>query len=117
VRLVAGTRYRLRATGRWRDASIETDPAGYVSVNLLQRLTERWRRAPAAPWFALVGAIDRRKETLFVIGTGSTVQAPATGQLTCFANDLRGFYFNNSGAVVLELEEFVADDAITPPPG
>ncbi len=27
------------------------------------------------------------------------------GELTCFANDLRGFYFNNSGAVTLTVEE------------
>jgi len=105
VRLVAGTTYQLRATGRWRDASIDADASGYASVNIFQRLTERLRRMPDAPWFALIGAIDRRKETQFVIGTACTFRATSNGRLTCFANDLRGFYFNNSGSVMLAIEE------------
>ena len=101
----AGTTYQLRATGTWQDASIGTDAAGYASVNAFQRLTERLRRMPRAPWFALIGAIDRRKDTQFVIGTACTFRAPASGRLTCFANDLRGFYFNNAGSVVLSIEK------------
>jgi len=93
--------YSLSARGRWKDASIECDAAGYPSANVFQRLTERLRRVPGAPWFALIGAVDRRSETCFVIGAGRTVVAPASGELTCFANDLRGFYFNNDGSVTV----------------
>jgi len=104
VQLVAGTTYRLLATGRWRDASIDTDAAGYSSASALQKLTEKMRRMPNAPWFALIGAIDRKPDTQFLIGSGTTFVAPASGQLTCFANDLRGFYFNNTGRVILTVE-------------
>lgn len=57
IRLVAGRSYRLSARGTWRDASIVTDAAGYASRNLFQRATERLRRVPDAPWFALIGAV------------------------------------------------------------
>jgi hypothetical protein len=104
VVLEAGKTYRLRASGRWHDASIDTDAAGYSSVNTFQRWTEGLRRAPAAPWFSLIGAIDRRRDTQFIIGTECTWRAPASGRLTCFANDVRGFYFNNSGSITLAVE-------------
>ena len=102
--VVAGTTYRLSAKGRWKDASIDTDAGGYASANFFQRMTERLRRKPEAPWFALIGAIDRRPETQFVIGTACIFRATTNGRLTCFANDLRGFYFNNSGSVTLGIE-------------
>lgn len=104
VRVVAGWSYQLTATGRWRDAGIDTDAAGYRSANPFQRWTERWRRQPDAPWFTLVGAIDRRNETQFVIGSGLVWQATTSGTLTCFANDLRWFYFNNAGCVLLRVD-------------
>jgi hypothetical protein len=107
--LEGGVTYVLRATGRWRDASIDTDADGYASVNAFQRLTERLRRVPDAPWFALIGAVDRRQETQFVIGTGCRFRAPISGRLTCFANDLRGFYFNNSGSVTLTADRAPAE--------
>ena len=37
VLLEAGSTWRLSVTGRWRDASIDTDAAGYESVNFFQR--------------------------------------------------------------------------------
>lgn len=104
VCVIAGRSYLLSVTGRWSDAGIDTDAAGYRSANVFQRWTERWRRQPDAPWFALVGAIDKRKPTQFVIGRRLVLQATASGELTCFANDLRWFYFNNSGGVVLRVE-------------
>ena len=108
VRLVAGRTYRLSARGTWRDASIVSDAAGYGSRNLFQRLTEGLRRVPDAPWFALIGAIHRQPATQFVIGTDCVFTAPQDGELTCFANDLRGFYFNNDGTVTLAVEEEVS---------
>src|SRR6185436_6493183 len=95
IMLKANRRYELVATGTWHDAGIETGPDGYDSANLLQRGTEHQRRMADAHWFALIGALDRRKETEFLIGSGRTYTATEDGQLTCFANDLIGFYFNN----------------------
>ncbi|MFN8058037.1 MAG: hypothetical protein U0Q12_12805 [Vicinamibacterales bacterium] len=117
VRLQAGETYALSVSGQWRDASIDSGPSGYASVNLFQRATERLRRVPSAPWFALVGAIDRLRDTQFVIGGGCVYRAIADGELTCFANDLLGFYWNNSGSVTLhvtKVEDSSVDDAEGP---
>jgi len=102
--IVPGTTYLFTASGRWKDARIETDADGYPSANIFQQATERLRRVPEARWFALIGAVDRQPSTQFVIGSRATFRAATGGQLTCFANDLRWFYFNNSGSVTLTME-------------
>ena len=105
IMLKANRRYKLVASGQWKDASIVTGPDGYDSANLLQRSTEKLRRMPDAHWFALIGALDRRKETQFLIGSELTYDATENGQLTCFANDLLGFYGNNHGSITLTVTE------------
>ena len=101
ILLEGGVTYRARADGVWSDWRTECDAAGYPSPNPLFRLVERLRRHPSAPWFALVATVDRRRNTRFVIGTGTEFVAPASGQLVCYANDLPWFRFNNSGEVRL----------------
>jgi WD40 repeat protein len=105
VHVQKGKTYELVATGVWNDASIVTDPNGYDSVNFFQRATERLRRMPGSRWFALIGALDRRRDTQFLIGAGMRYTATDDGELTCFANDLRGFYFNNRGGITLTVRE------------
>jgi hypothetical protein len=105
IRLEKGKTYEFVASGVWNDASIVTDANGYDSVNFFQRATERLRRVPQAKWFTLIGALDRRRDTQFVIGSGTRYTATVDGQLTCFANDLRGFYFNNKGSITLTANE------------
>jgi len=47
-------------------------------------------RMPSAKWFSLVGSIERKRRHYFKIGKGLDLfVAPATGELVCFANDLR----------------------------
>lgn len=104
-RVVQGRRYKLFSTGTWYDASIACGPEGYKSFSLFFRWAERFRRAPRADWFCLIGAFDRDKSTLFAIGRGTTIQATRNAMLTCFANDLPFMYRNNSGSVQLEIEE------------
>lgn len=99
IRLEAGARYDLRATGTWSDKDIECGPDGYPSPNLLFRLVAWARRSPRAPWFALVGTVDRRHR--FRIGSGTAIVAPAGGELVCYANDLLCMLGNNRGAVEL----------------
>ena len=68
------------------------------------RLAERLRRAPSQQWFALIGAIDQDPSTQFLIGTGCDYRPPRSGKLTCFANDVLGFYWNNKGQLELTVE-------------
>jgi len=88
LQLIEGATYSFQAVGTWTDWTITCDADGYNSDGrLLLRMTEWLRRAPRQRWFALMGAIDRNMKTEFLIGTSATVVSPATGSLTCFAND------------------------------
>ena len=106
--VVTGKRYTLSATGTWYDASIVTGPEGYKSPNSVFKTLERFRRMPSADWFALVGAVDKDRSTLFLIGRGTEIEAPRDGFLTCFANDLAITYWNNRGTLRLEIAESTA---------
>lgn len=74
---------------------------GDPSNNFYMRLFERWRRVKDQNWFVLVGAVEEEIATAFVIGNGGRFRMTSSGELTCFANDVRGFYWNNCGSVVL----------------
>jgi hypothetical protein len=104
VVLDEGCTYHLSATGEWVDWTIKCGPGGYPSPNVIMRLAEKLRRAPADPWFALIGAIDRDRSAQFLIAAECQYHPTRTGQLTCFANDVPGFYWNNKGQVELTIE-------------
>ena len=108
IRVEAGAVYDIEADGAWNDASIPSGPDGYSSNQVaffkvpFFRLAESRRRLPSANWFALIGAIDTDESTQFVIGGGKLGYRPQkSGELTCFANDLRSKYDNNSGEIRL----------------
>jgi hypothetical protein len=47
-------------------------------------------RMPSAKWFSLIGSIDKKRRYYFKIGKSVDLfVAPASGELICFANDLR----------------------------
>ena len=103
IMLVAGETYDLAATGCWTDLVIPHGPAGDPSNSAYMRLFERWRRVPSANWFTLIGALDAQMPSAFVIGAHCLYTPDRSGQLTCFANDVSGFYWNNFGAVRLKV--------------
>ena len=63
------------------------------------------KRNDTAKWFALIGTVD--KKFPWIIADNSEFTVPVGGQLLCYFNDVQieWFYENNSGWVVLELEE------------
>ncbi len=99
IRLISGSRYRFSASGRWVDLVVPCGAGGYSCA--LLRSKESGRRVPTEPWFALIGSIDADEARAFLIGSERELAAPATGVLSCFANDLWGMYWNNWGAVEL----------------
>lgn len=99
--LTAGERYSMRAEGRWVDWFIPHGPEGDPSENFYMRAFEPLRRMKSENWFELIGALNSDIATAFSIGKGCDETAQATGELTCFANDVEGFYFNNYGQVTL----------------
>jgi hypothetical protein len=97
-----GEVYELSATGTWHDASYSPGPEGYPSLTLWMRLVSPFRRSPKDPWFALIGAIGQEDKKTFTIRKCLPRWVVSEdGFLYCYANDLRGFYFNNSGTVNL----------------
>jgi hypothetical protein len=97
-----GEVYELSATCTWHDASYSPGPEGYPSLTLWMRLVSPFRRSPKDPWFALIGAIGQEDKKTFTIRKCLPRWVVSEdGFLYCYANDLRGFYFNNSGTVNL----------------
>jgi hypothetical protein len=103
--LQAGVPYCLVAQGQWCDAGLSSDAGGNPKPVLLQRLFAPLLRVPNERYFTLIGAFDRNSATTFPIRTGTTILAPRSGMLTCFANDVSWAYWNNSGEVELTVQE------------
>jgi hypothetical protein len=103
IQLIAGEEYQFTATGEWIDWFIRCGADGFPSRNLMLRITEWQRRVPQENWFALMGALDFDKNSIFRIGQGRTLVLNRSGILTCFANDISYMYWNNRGSIQLTL--------------
>lgn len=101
ITLLAGQNYHFQATGQWTDWKNTCDADGYQSPNFFLKLCEGLRRMPHAPWFSLIGSIDKDKNSCFLIGTDKNITVPKTGRLYCFANDVIIAYGNNQGSLQL----------------
>jgi hypothetical protein len=101
IQLAAGEQYAMSAEGSWVDWFIPHGPEGGPSPNFYMRAFEPLRRMPHENWFELIGALNSDMATAFPIGKACRYTAIAGGELTCFANDVEGFYFNNYGQVQL----------------
>jgi hypothetical protein len=101
--VAAGETMRVTANGTWFDAKYSSGPDGYSAPWWL-RIWDSLRRCPEAGWFELTGEIDRGKGQTFPIGTRDTVTMPAHGRLYLYANDVSGFYWNNSGKLDVTIE-------------
>jgi hypothetical protein len=101
IQLIAGERYAMSADGRWVDWFIPYGPEGGPSNSFYLKAFEPLRRMKDENWFELIGALNSDIGTAFPIGKDCDYVAPADGELTGFANDVEGFYFNNYGQVTL----------------
>ncbi len=105
--LETGKTYRFSASGTWIDWTHKASATGFYADKL--ESCEKWRREPDAKWFSAIGRINKKKNTQFDIGKlleGDTpYTATASGVLYCFANDVRFMYWNNKGAIDLQVEE------------
>ena len=84
----------------WTDWFIPAGPDGFSKwyLNWIAG-TKRMRHEK---WFALIGTYDRKEP--FLIGSGITqLKAQKTGELVCFANDVRVLYWNNKGSIKLTI--------------
>jgi hypothetical protein len=110
VHVSPGERYSLRADGKWRDFFISCDANGYLTERVpaltrgLMRRYESKRRAPAEPWFCLMGALAEDDTRSFRIGAGRDWSPTEAGELLCFANDVPFAYWNNFGSIELTIQ-------------
>ena len=113
--VTTGRAYTIEASGTWCDWKQRADATGYSGHGFM-RLVERWRRHPKAAWFALVGVVvrpDARSGRAAIVEgpvdlslylDGSRPWVPASsGILHVFANDLGVMYFNNRGAITVDV--------------
>ena len=103
--LTKGKRYSFVAEGEWRDASHPCDVDGWVPEwgKTTDKILEYLKRESGQRLFKLIGAVDKKRPYI-VLGTKGSFEAPASGELFCFANDVPGFYRNNSGKVTLKIQ-------------
>lgn len=83
----------------WKDAKMKPFTAEGRVVPLAVGV-KPFFRMPFVKWFALLGCIDRKRDTYFKIGLLLEKYTPdEDGELVCFANDVNGFgrYDNNEG--------------------
>ena len=95
VDVVAGEKYSLLATGKWKDLFRLCDATGWQS-----KLLQRFNRLPEQPFFLLCGSVGKSDTFAFVIGKELewTVPDTANGELYLFANDWPFMYWNNCAA-------------------
>lgn len=99
----AGETLAVNVSGEWSDLTITTNADGYASPWNM-RLFEGLRRLPKARWFALIGCVGHGHRHCQVMSSGAqTLVMPATGRFYLFANDVRGFYWNNTGALTVAI--------------
>lgn len=100
-----GERYSVTASGSWWDLNFRSGAAGYSapSWSVFQNLLQGHRRMPGDKWFALGGQVLTVDRTTAPIEVGENIFVPSDGRLTFFANDVPGFYWNNWGALTLQI--------------
>lgn len=83
----------------WRDWTVNADPQqGWTFPFWFG--TKYWTRVPSATVFQLVVCTKRVDTTCQPFHDGITVPTP----IYAFANDVRGWYWNNAGALTLRVE-------------
>ena len=84
----------------WMDARIPSDPEkGNLYNPILLQLFAFSKRSRRAPFLALIGCVDQRKDTFFRLFRDCRFKSTRSGRLWVFANDapLRCCYRNNKG--------------------
>jgi len=119
IYLEAGKKYSIKVIDpqnqNWRDGSIKpVDGRGWDRGDIQFGLEEvfiaslePFRRVTGngARWFTLCGCIGDDDKDAFVIGNSLENYTPdKSGEFCAFANDLNGYYGNNSGYLKVEIK-------------
>lgn len=102
IEISEGEEYEFTAIGKWTDFTITKDADGYS--NSYMQLFNTMKRAKQYQWFALIGSLDKNENKYYLIGKNSNISFNENGILYCFANDVKGFYWNNFGQITLKVK-------------
>ena len=95
--ILKGETYEITAEGAWQDASFPaTDANGFKGFTAPMFFGMLLKPMPSQYYMKLCGRVNGWR---FPIGTSTTVRIKRTGELVLFANDAKGFFDNNSGAL------------------
>lgn len=108
LKVMQGTRYQfiVPPCQFWIDFFIRATAAGYrrSPIWFTQELFRGLKPLPTNNWFALVGAIDHPNNCPFLVGEETEpISMQANGMLILFANDAKGFYWNNFGSLLVAI--------------
>lgn len=90
----------------WHDKDLPATPAGLKPSwkwNPAMWMGIPFRRVWGAPWFQLRGEIGRRSGVQLPIADGGEFEAPETGELYLFVNDVPFLYGNNHGKATISI--------------
>lgn len=99
VKIESQEEYKFHRAGKWKDFFSETDADGYVSWYMSSY--NCMKRSKNNKWFSLIGSIDKNND--FLIGKENKIVFQQSGKLYCYANDIKGFYWNNFGQITLTM--------------
>lgn len=102
VEISEGEEYEFTAMGKWTDFTITKDADGYTNSHM--QLFDNKKRAKEYLWFALIGSLDKNEDKYYFIGKNIKIPFNDNGILYCFANDIKGFYWNNFGYITLQVK-------------
>lgn len=101
IDVAQGTEVAIVAEGAWIDGGIQVGPDGFERPWLNP---VKWtRRCREAHWFELVAAAGRFDGPYYRIGRSGGFSAKRAGRLYLFANDAWLMYWNNKGALEIEV--------------
>ena len=83
----------------WVDLIIPATAEGYslALTEWYMSLAKNLKHLPGQKWMALGGAIGEVDKTAFLIGDSAQYAMETEGEIICFANDAKGFFWNNIG--------------------
>ena len=111
-----GNSYKIEVIGdhRWHDGGIrelngegwnrDTEELGWREIPIAAMEPFRRVTSNGAQWFTLCGSIGDDDKTAFVIGNSlARYDATHSGEFCAFANDLDGYYGNNTGKLKIRV--------------
>jgi len=115
LEVTKGEAYSVTASGVWWDLLFHGGATGYMAPgwSIFQKLLQSCRRLPKGRWFVLGAQVLAHDLQSTPVEVGASLPIVADGRLTFFANDVKGFYWNNWGALSVTIRR-LPDQSVLP---